>query len=843
MTAIPMERDRLNGQLVLFAPAVALLVLISGALPSPVATLVGLAAMFFAPGFLLWLALPRPIVRDAAALPAVWFVASFAVLLPTLLVMTVFHTPVEVVTWGLVAELSVLGWLAARRGRFPARRPRHPRWTVAASLLLLGLAVLSVFLARPLYDDLVYAGMVNAVSSQGSFPSTNPFLGLDLPLNPRWGLDGWTAALGSLVYLSDIDALVLLRQYLPPVLLVAAASAAYLIGRYLMRSERFGLAAATTAAVLPLLADPGANPSLFLFAYRGIQEDKYVALLVFFPVVFTFFLATYHGPRRYLALASAVLLLALFLVHPLVAIFVPLVMGFYVLVHSLLNRVWRPTPVVWVGAAVLPTLVLGVIVSVRLNDFGVALSDIDAISQVAAERRAGPLTYWEPSAPVAYFERPANEAVSALVTVRLTRGQLPRMLFFDGDVMIVNPARLGTLMYLPVALGVLLMLLRQRKRRLTAFVVASTLPVLLLTLAPGVANLAGLVVTPFQVWRFVWLLPITLSAAWLFSVWAPRASPASLLAASFLVALIVVETSHSGLFDLTASQDSEFKAEVNQLGAYQGVLLAPRNVGDFVSAEPRGLRPIAYRGPQVMSDAFPRELQAEAYHRMRDRDRFYKGSITLDERLRILRGYGITHVLTYRGNTSSLMRSERESIGEIAAVLKAGDLPLEQVADLGDTFMLHKVVARRPAAVEVLPEDRRPTVGVATTIAATYTDGNGWRDIQRAYLLVNTTWDPDGACYVRFDPKGKRLFLRRDEGGWLNAGSPGAGSVVQNSRCALDGGGSRVSGSAKEMTVKFALRFKASFAGTHNLYLRSRDNSGLLSSKYMLESLRVTAPK
>lgn len=661
--------------MVLLTPAIALLVVASGALPPAPGAWTALVAMFFAPGFLLWLALPRPIVRDAAALPALFFVTSFALVAPPLFVALLFNTSVQVVFWSLVAELLLLSWFAARRKDVPVRWPRYPVSFLATLVVVAGAATLRFHTPNEMADGGMYVGMIETIRYTDSFPAMNPWLAGDLPLAPRWNLDGWTGALGTVASLSDIDGSALFLRLLPPLLLVLGASAAYLLGRFLMRNERFGLAAGAVAVLLPLLAAPRANPSQFLWWYRAIQEDKYAGLLIFFPVVVTFFLASYHRPRLSLAAASAALLLALFLVHPLAAAFVPLIAVSYALTHSVLNlRFTAPRLLPLIMAAV-PGLVLGGALALSQGGFGADFGSIDSLSDVFVRREVGPVTLWRPRF-IHPLDVPADEASRFFINYQLSFGPIDRLLFLTKDLFVVDTKVVATPVNLFVPAAALLLLLRERRRPLTAFVVASSLAAVTVLFVPPVARIVAVAVPPFQLWRFAWLLPTGLAAAWLYTVWLRQAHPAWVIAGLSLLVLVVVWTPHDKVLTLTTTDRFPFQAVAEKLETYDGVLLAPRAVTDTIGTRPRDLRLLTYRGGSVMSNAFPRDRQGEALLRIQDRILFYNASTSLADRLGILRRQGITHVL--------VRRDTQDSLG-------VDVLPLRHLADLPMGFVLYEV--------------------------------------------------------------------------------------------------------------------------------------------------------
>jgi hypothetical protein len=124
------------------------------------------------------------------------------------------------------------------------------------------------------------------------------------------------------------------------------------------------------------------------------------------------------------------------------------------------------------------------------------------------------------------------------------------------------------------------------------------------------------------------------------------------------------------------------------------------------------------------------------------------------------------------------------------------------------------------------------STSLGQTYTFTFTDTNGYTDLNVLDILTNSFLDGITACYVAYVPTGATtgyLYLVDDGGdGGYAAGSPrllSAGGTLQNSQCSINLAGSSASASGNTLTLNLAIAFKAGFAGNQVFYLAAR-NSG-----------------
>jgi hypothetical protein len=126
-----------------------------------------------------------------------------------------------------------------------------------------------------------------------------------------------------------------------------------------------------------------------------------------------------------------------------------------------------------------------------------------------------------------------------------------------------------------------------------------------------------------------------------------------------------------------------------------------------------------------------------------------------------------------------------------------------------------------PAAVSVTPASGN---SASQTFSFLFTDANGFADIFRANMAVNTTVSSAGGCYMEYTRATNSLVLANDAGsGWVGSGILGAAGTLQNSKCTVNLATSSASSAGNNLTVNVAIAFQAAFSGAKNLYAAALD--------------------
>jgi hypothetical protein len=149
-----------------------------------------------------------------------------------------------------------------------------------------------------------------------------------------------------------------------------------------------------------------------------------------------------------------------------------------------------------------------------------------------------------------------------------------------------------------------------------------------------------------------------------------------------------------------------------------------------------------------------------------------------------------------------------------------------------------------PAVGGVNPARSPPAV---QNYSFTFTDTNGFADLAVVDVLINSSLNGIGACYLAFVPTGAAsgsLYLV-DDGG--DAGGPFVGGFVlgtsgasaSNSQCSISADGSSLSAAGNTLILNLAISFSSTFTGNQVFYLAARNNSTGNSGWQALGSVTV----
>lgn len=118
--------------------------------------------------------------------------------------------------------------------------------------------------------------------------------------------------------------------------------------------------------------------------------------------------------------------------------------------------------------------------------------------------------------------------------------------------------------------------------------------------------------------------------------------------------------------------------------------------------------------------------------------------------------------------------------------------------------------------------------GASGTVAATFSDVNGFADLNVINLLINSGLDGGGACYLAYVRSANAIYLVTDAGdGLLPAVTPGSGGLAANSQCSVLGSGSAVTASGNSLTLTLNLSMSTpAFRGALIIYGAARDLAG-----------------
>ncbi|MCP3973509.1 MAG: hypothetical protein GY720_03335 [bacterium] len=666
-------------------PAALVGVLMLGLVGGIVGAVVSFAVVLVAPGWLAWKLLPAGILEnDPPALPALWLVLSFTLLSPVLGGAAFLGWPVAIVEIYLLVGLAVLGILAVRVAT-PTIEPWGRTGTVLAGVA--GLAV--VFRALTWHnsgDDKSYLGFMNGIIEGGTFPTVNPFLTGDLPLSTRWKLDGWTGITGIISHLGDASPVNVYRDLLPAVLILFAASALFLLARVLSGDVRFGHYAALSGLLVPLITGTKGKTD-FKFWYKSIAQNKYAALIVFLPVVAALLIAAYRSRKRSAALVGAAALWAMLFAHPVPAVFAVLVFGVYVIGDLLFNRPPEVrAAVILAGLMVAPLLVTAAGLSLTSERYGTSIGDIEDFAEfVSPAIDVGPIEIWEPLD----LTGGVVSADPSMATVVFASGHAwsgnPRVAFLANGIPMAHWRLLDNPANLLVLAAFLVIIIGRHRDPVALWIVAATLVAVSVFLIPPFAAIVARFTTPWQLWRFSWMMPVPLAVAWLLTHRLRRAKPlfpAPVVIGLVLLVFTLLSSTHGLLLRAGPhTNDVRIEAAVADLDGLEGVLLAQSPIQDEANSAHTELIGFSYRGLATTSNNFPSELRSEAFSRFQDARLFFHRTATMSDRLEILDRYDVRYVV--------VEKKDRDKI-------QPKDLGLQKVGTVGGESLLYERTAVTP---------------------------------------------------------------------------------------------------------------------------------------------------
>lgn len=136
-------------------------------------------------------------------------------------------------------------------------------------------------------------------------------------------------------------------------------------------------------------------------------------------------------------------------------------------------------------------------------------------------------------------------------------------------------------------------------------------------------------------------------------------------------------------------------------------------------------------------------------------------------------------------------------------------------------------VNQAPVAGLITPSSGIIQINKPAYFTTTYSDSDGWQNIQHADFLMNTSINGIKCFYGFYDQNTNKLYLRNNtDTAWLGGVIPGSKNVIKNSYVNLDCAHTTISGAGANLTIKWNIIFTSSFRGTKNGYLYVKDDSG-----------------
>jgi Family of unknown function (DUF6077) len=336
----------------------------------------------------------------------------------------------------------------------------------------------------PNSDIWVYLADVRELFSADKLAWHDPYFGNAIGTS-RLLINGWLLEQAAFAKVSGVDPVVLVPDYLTPILVVMSLLAFYSLARILLESETGALLSSSLYALVILGLFTPMDIDIYLVS--RIAEDKMVSWFLFLPVTLVWaFLFLKSGELRYLAV-FAFLCWAAVAVHPVGLAMIGLSTAGFGLLHLATDLrskgAWTRT--VGLGIALLSVLVAP------------ALYVLTTGESLATVLKSADISYGDP------------RVLANMVFVRPEWKD--RILELGGQYYMVGPSpRLLAPVILVAFLEGLPFLLWRLKRSLAAQLLAGTLLVpTVVCFVPPIATFFGdHVVLPGQMWRLAWPIPL-----------------------------------------------------------------------------------------------------------------------------------------------------------------------------------------------------------------------------------------------------------------------------------------------------------------------------------------------
>lgn len=137
------------------------------------------------------------------------------------------------------------------------------------------------------------------------------------------------------------------------------------------------------------------------------------------------------------------------------------------------------------------------------------------------------------------------------------------------------------------------------------------------------------------------------------------------------------------------------------------------------------------------------------------------------------------------------------------------------------------ILDRAPTTVSLSPNSGAFKVGTTYTFTAVYSDADGYGDIKSANFIINTS--PNFGAFLAHYRRDQNLLFLYSGTTQIGAYTPGSSNVIETPYGKLYCAQTTVSGSGNNLTVKWAVSFKSTVAGTKNAYLATSDLAGASS--------------
>jgi hypothetical protein len=192
-------------------------------------------------------------------------------------------------------------------------------------------------------------------------------------------------------------------------------------------------------------------------------------------------------------------------------------------------------------------------------------------------------------------------------------------------------------------------------------------------------------------------------------------------------------------------------------------------------------------------------------------------------------GSGITSVTVNGAAASGGTASGNGTANWISTgTLQVGTNTITVVARDGanNTRTATLTITYAPTVVSAVSAGPNAGSGSTQTFTMQYSDTAGGNDLATAWVWFNPTFSATStnSCLIQYTRANGAINLLNDGSSWM-AGTPGSGSTLQNSQCAINLAGSSASVSGDTLTLNLAMTFKPAYAGAKNIYMFAANGS------------------
>jgi tetratricopeptide (TPR) repeat protein len=628
-------------------------------------------------------------------------------------------------------------------------------------------------------DQIAYLGFARVVFEDRPLTGLDPLFGTGLSVPPRAALNPWGIIPAFLARVSGADLADALGRYLPAFLALSALASLYLLVRQLTRRRDLALFLTSFQVLFFLAAPFHRHGNLAYAFFRRIVSDKFMLLFVVLPVALALVQralqardslpprdASRHGVanlfrerfhlnlrsllssalprgeggkrgevsqtapsrlRRDLRLPTGLGLAALgslpLIIHPIDTAFFAVAAGTLAGLAWLIRPSWAGLRrSLGVGAIILGLLIFPFLLRQQVEETRSAYLFPTSFANLPLQEAPELILpfVWQDALQMPGLQppivTPAPGAPNPFLLYRLwsqINGQ--GLLIFSPARYMSHPDLLwdaGTLLALLLAP---LALLRVRRSPLARFILATTIPFLLIAFTPWLAPIVGRVVTPWMLYRFTWPLPLSLilGAALFYGLAGAlkRVSSRSKIVdsrfridyvlAALLIILILVSVpaiqgrmqTFAATLDVPRNLPASVETALRQLPD-DAVILSDYETNQVIPATVSRRYVVAHRYTTT-SEEFPAARQPEAIQRSQDVDAFTRARFVDGPLLDTLARYQ-TDLILLRDARELAWQLRTLATSSSAARLSSPESALDlQVTRLfaGDGFELYRVIS------------------------------------------------------------------------------------------------------------------------------------------------------